>query len=74
MRAWIAASDETALQLDSIVSHAQYFALQDVRPAAITKKMEQGSTDVYDFAAHANPATTHKSYDRRAVKKARATE
>lgn len=57
-----------------ITEHSAYFALQDVRPAAITTKLRNRDADAYDFAAHANPATTHKHYDRRTEKKARATE
>lgn len=57
-----------------ITEHPAYFALQDVRPAAITTKLRNRDADAYDFAAHANPATTHKHYDRRSEKKARATE
>ncbi|HZX28075.1 MAG TPA: hypothetical protein VFF16_13455, partial [Telluria sp.] len=58
----------------TITEHPAYFSLKDVRPAAITSKLEQRSADAYDFAAHANPSTTHKNYDRRKVKKASATE
>jgi integrase len=57
-----------------VTEHPAYFALQDVRPAAITTKLRNRDADAYDFAAHANPATTHKHYDRRTEKKARATE
>lgn len=58
----------------TLVDHPAYFALSDVRPAAITAKLENRDVDAYDFAAHANPATTHKHYDRRKVKRAAATE
>lgn len=57
-----------------LVKHPKYFSLLDVRPAAISKKLDQRSKDTYDFAAHANPATTHRDYDRRRVKRATATE
>lgn len=57
-----------------LVEHPMYFALSDTRPAAITKKLQTRETDAYDFAAHANPNTTHKHYDRRRVKRAKATE
>lgn len=57
-----------------ITGHSLYFALNDGRPTAITTKMERRDEDVYDFAAHANPATTHKHYDRRRERKAAATE
>lgn len=58
----------------SIADHPEYFALSDIRPAAITTKLDRRSEDAYDFAAHANPATTHRHYDRRKVKRASATE
>lgn len=57
-----------------LVEHVDYFSLLDVRPAAITTKLRKRSPDAYDFAAHANPSTTHKHYDRRKEKKAAATE
>lgn len=57
-----------------LVDHPAYFSLQDVRPAAITTKLRNRDKDAYDFAAHANPGTTHRHYDRRNEKRARATE
>lgn len=57
-----------------LIKHPAYFSLLDVRPAAITTKLRNRSVDAYDFAAHANPSTTHKNYDRRKEKRARATE
>lgn len=57
-----------------LVEHPLYFSLLDVRPAAITTKITKRSADMYDFAAHANPSTTHRHYDRRKVKRASATE
>lgn len=57
-----------------LVEHPMYFALSDGRPAAITKKINERAADAYDFAAHANKATTHAHYDRRKVKRASATE
>ena len=68
MLAWIGCGAK------ELVKHAQYFSLLDVRPAAITTKIRNRSADMYDFAAHANPATTHANYDRRKIKKASATE
>ncbi|MEJ0004401.1 MAG: hypothetical protein WDN30_14255 [Pararobbsia sp.] len=59
---------------NQITEHPLYFALNDGRPTAITAKMDRRDVDVYDFAAHANPATTHKHYDRRRVRRAAATE
>jgi hypothetical protein len=58
----------------SITEHPAYFSALDIRPAAITSKLEQRAADAYDFAAHANPSTTHRHYDRRKVKAANATE
>lgn len=58
----------------TITEHPLYFSLLDVRPAAITTKLRKRSADAYDFAAHANPSTTHRHYDRRQEKKAGATE
>jgi len=57
-----------------LADHAQYFSLQDTRPAAITTKFNQWKADAYDFSAHANPSTTHMHYDRRKVKKTGVTE
>jgi len=68
MLAWIGCDAK------ELVEHPQYFSLLDVRPAAITTKIKNRSADMYDFAAHANPATTHKHYDRRKLKRATATE
>jgi integrase len=59
---------------EELVEHPLYFSLLDIRPAAITKKIADRSADMYDFAAHANPSTTHRHYDRRKVKRASATE
>jgi len=58
----------------SIAEHEAYFSTLDIRPAAITTKLEQRSADAYDFAAHANPSTTYRHYDRRKEKRAAATE
>lgn len=57
-----------------LTKHPAYFSMLDIRPTAITAKLDQGDDDAYDFAAHSNPATTHRHYDRRKVKAARATE
>lgn len=58
----------------TITDHPAYFSMLDIRPAAITTKLTNRDADAYDFAAHANPATTHRHYDRRKVKAANATE
>lgn len=59
---------------ETVANKPGYFAISDIRPAAITAKFTKRAEDAYDFAAHANPATTHTHYDRRRVKKASATE
>lgn len=71
--AWIRTLDEAVTE-KTLTDHALYLTLEDVRPAAITTKIQNRDDDAYDFAARANPATTHKHYDRRVVKKASATE
>ncbi|MDB5822237.1 MAG: hypothetical protein JWR21_941 [Herminiimonas sp.] len=73
MLAWISSFDATVTP-ETLVKHPDYFSLLDVRPAAITTKLRKRDADAYDFAAHANPATTHRHYDRRKEKKASATE
>lgn len=71
--AWIQTYDQTVSE-KNLTAHPMYFNLQDIRPAAITSKLQKRDVDAYDFAAHANPATTHRHYDRRRVKRASATE
>lgn len=73
MQAWISTYDDK-VEESTLTSHAMYFNLQDIRPAAITAKLQNRDADAYDFAAHANPATTHRHYDRRRIKTASATE
>jgi len=62
------------VDVENVVMHPGYFAMSNIRPVAITKKLEDRAEDAYDFAAHANPATTHRHYDRRRVIRAKATE
>ncbi len=73
MQAWIKTEAEKVNQPENQIRETLYFTLNDGRPTAITKKLERRDADVYDFAAHANPTTTHKHYDRRQVKRAAAT-
>ena len=74
MNAWIRTYDGTVNEGDLVTDHDLYFALQDIRPTAISSKLEKQAKDAYDFAGHANPTTTHKHYDRRRVRSADATE
>jgi integrase len=73
MLAYVTNLDGTANE-KTLTQHTEYFAPLDIRPAAITTKLDKRSADAYDFAAHANPSTTHRHYDRRKVRKASATE
>lgn len=75
MLAWIKPHDDEASE-KTLTSHPMYFNLQDIRPAAITSKLAKhdADADACDFAAHANPATSHRHYDRRRIKRASATE
>lgn len=66
--------DEKLESKYKLVEHSAYFSMLDIRPAAITTKLRNRDADAYDFAAHANPSTTHKHYDRRQERKAGATE
>lgn len=74
MNAWIRSRDTAVKENELVNWHPLYFSLQDARPPAITAKFKERAEDAYDFGAHANPATTHKNYDRRRVKRASATE
>jgi len=74
MNAWIRAQDQSVNETDLVTDHPLYFSLLDIRPAAVSRKLEMQAKDAYDFAGHANPSTTHKHYDRRLVKSAAATE
>jgi len=73
MLAYIAKFDPAVTE-QTLTKHPEYFSLMDIRPTAITTKLENRDEDAYDFAAHANPATTHNDYDRRKVRRATATE
>ena len=73
MLAWIGSMD-IAINAKDLVELPMYFSLHDIRPAAITTKLRNRNTDAYDFAAHANPSTTHKNYDRRKEKKTSTIE
>jgi hypothetical protein len=59
---------------EGLQEHREYFSLSDVRPVAIATKLRNRNEDAYDFAPHANPATTHRHYDRRTERRAKATE
>ncbi|WP_432785064.1 hypothetical protein [Oligella sp. MSHR50489EDL] len=65
-------SDYLGIAESDLVNHPEYFSLQDIRPASITEKLEYRDDDAYDFAAHSNPSTTRKHYDRRKINRANA--
>jgi integrase len=73
MLSYVKTIDES-VTTKTLTQNAEYFSPLDVRPAAITTKLRRRDLDAYDFAAHANPSTTHLHYDRRRVLKAKATE
>jgi len=51
----------------------QRFTLRDMRPTAVTDRMQGGDRDVTDATGHADDRMVKKVYDRRTVKKAKAT-
>ncbi len=73
MRDWINSEAPRMGLPEDQAREALYFTLGDGCTTAITKKLERRDGDVYDFAAHTNPTTTHRHYDHRQVKKAAAT-
>ena len=73
MLAYVKTLDQAVTE-KSLTKHPEYYALMDIRPAAITAKLDKRAADAYDFAAHADPSTTHRDYDRRKVRRAAATE
>lgn len=52
----------------------QRFSLADMRPTAVTKRVEEGDARILDATGHADGRMVAKVYDRRAVKKVRSTE
>ncbi|OAS91963.1 hypothetical protein A6I77_04015 [Achromobacter xylosoxidans] len=48
MNAWIRSQDPAITEADLVTDHPLYFALQDVRPMAITAKLNQRAQDAYD--------------------------
>lgn len=50
------------------------FTLSDMRPRAVTKRMEGGDTAITDATGHSSDRMAKKTYDRRAIKRADATE
>jgi integrase len=49
------------------------FTLADMRPTAVTDRMEGGDTKIIDATGHSDGRMVAKVYDRRSVKKAKAT-
>lgn len=50
------------------------FALSDMRPAAVTDRMEDGDSAITDATGHSDGRMVQKVYDRRRVKSAKATQ
>jgi hypothetical protein len=48
--------------------------MSDIWPAMITTKLRNRGEDAHNFAAHENPATTRRNYDRRTGLRAKDTE
>lgn len=74
MNAWIRTLVPSVRTTDLVTHHPMYFALQNIRPSAVSMKLEKQAKDAYYFAGHESPSTTHKHYDRRQVRTADATE
>jgi len=52
----------------------QRFTLADMRPAAVTDRMEDGDARITDATGHADERMVKQVYDRRRTKKAKATK
>jgi integrase len=50
------------------------FTLADMRPAAVTDRMEEGDASIIDATGHSDGRMVQKVYDRRRVKTAKATK
>lgn len=50
------------------------FTLKNMRPAAVTDRVDEGDTDITNATGHSSDRMVKQVYDRRKTKKARATE
>lgn len=50
------------------------FTLSDMRPMSVTKRMREGDTRITDATGHSDDKMANKVYDRREVKRFKATE
>lgn len=50
------------------------FTLADMRPKAVTDRKEEGDTKIIDATGHSDDRMVNKVYDRRRVKRAKATK
>lgn len=50
------------------------FTLADMRPTSVTKRMDDGDTRITDATGHTDQRMVNKTYDRRTVKRFKATE
>lgn len=50
------------------------FTLKDMRPAAVTDRVEEGDNTITNATGHSSDRMVRQVYDRRKTKKARATE
>lgn len=50
------------------------FTLADMRPTAVTNRMDEGDVDITDATGHSDRRMVDKVYDRRRIKTARATK
>lgn len=50
------------------------FTLKDMRPAAVTDRVDEGDKDITNATGHSSDRMVRQVYDRRKTKKARATE
>lgn len=52
----------------------QRFTLKDMRPAAVTDRVEEGDETITNATGHSSDRMVRQVYDRRKTKSARATE
>ena len=50
------------------------FSLADMRPTAVTDRMEKGDEDIENATGHVDRKMVNNVYDRRRIRRARATK